>query len=557
MFQRFNHRAGHYVLLLAVSAGLFLVNLGGPSLWDIDEGNNAEAAREMYRSGDYVKPTFNFAPRNDKPALLYWLQAGVYRLFGINEFAARLPSALASAGTVLATYELGASLFGAGAGLLAGLVLASAVLFCAAAHFANPDALLLLFTTLTFLFFWRSFARAGRGWFVPCGVCSGLAFLAKGPVGLVLPLGVVGLFLLWSRRVRFFFDRRLGLGALAFLLAALPWYVWVGIETKGDFLRGFFLTHNLHRYVGTMENHGGSVFYYVAVLLVGFAPWSIFLGLTAWYALQGLRCTPAGPVPEPAPSAPDPRSPFRFLACWIGVYFCFFSLGGTKLPNYILPLYPPVALLTADFLDRWRRGVVQPPAWLLAVSLTCLALLGLGVGFGLLAAGGSIPLKALRGRSWPGLEIGALFGLLPVVAAALGWYHLRRQRRGDLVRVTAAAAVLFVGVLAAWGGSAFNDHKAPRTLAALLPARPAEPDIRVGCYQYFQPSLVFYSGRKVRPLDTEREVLDFLAAPLPVYVYVPAAAWRSLEGKVRTPHRVLGRRRDLYRNCDVLLVTNR
>src|SRR6516164_2523258 len=112
MFQRFNHRFGHYALLLAFGAVLFLPNLGGPSLWDIDEGNNAEAAREMWAAHNWIVPTFNFELRVDKPALLYWLQIGAYKLFGVNEFAARLPSALAALATVLLTYEFGRLLFG-------------------------------------------------------------------------------------------------------------------------------------------------------------------------------------------------------------------------------------------------------------------------------------------------------------------------------------------------------------------------------------------------------------------------------------------------------------
>src|SRR5713101_9776458 len=140
MTQSLSNRCGHYLLLLALAAGLSFPNLGGPSLWDIDEGNNAEAAREMLDCGNWVVPTFNYQLRVDKPALLYWLQIGAFRLFGINEFAARFPSALAALAAVLMTYELGGRMFGAATGLLAGLILASTGLFCASAHFANPDA---------------------------------------------------------------------------------------------------------------------------------------------------------------------------------------------------------------------------------------------------------------------------------------------------------------------------------------------------------------------------------------------------------------------------------
>ena len=149
MFQRFDHRLGHYALLLAAGGCLFLVNLGGPALWDIDEGRNATAALEMHESGNWVVPTFNGKLRSHKPVLLYWLQAAAYAVFGVNEFAARLPSALAALATVLLVYELGRRMFRPSTGLLAGLALASSVLFCASAHFANPDALLLTFTTAT------------------------------------------------------------------------------------------------------------------------------------------------------------------------------------------------------------------------------------------------------------------------------------------------------------------------------------------------------------------------------------------------------------------------
>jgi 4-amino-4-deoxy-L-arabinose transferase-like glycosyltransferase len=555
MFQRLNHRPGHYAILMAVATGMFFINLGSPSLWDIDEGNNAEAAREMMEAwkgdndwNDLVVPTFNFQLRVDKPALLYWLQIASYQLFGVNEFAARIPSALAALATLLIVYEFGRLLFNAGAGLLAGLVLASTPGFCASAHFANPDALLNALNTLGLFFFWRSYSRSGREWFVLCGICSGLAVLAKGPVGLILPLGVVGLFLLWSRQLRILLDRRLALGVLAVIVVAVPWYAWVGAETKGEFLRGFFLTHNYGRFVSTMENHRGSFLYYPLVLLVGFAPWSAFLCLAGWVALR--------PVLPKAPSGDSPQ-PFRFLWCWIGTYFLFFSLSSTKLPNYVLPLYPPLALVTAHFFDRWRRGLLRPPAWAFPVGLGSLALMGVAVSLGLLAAGGALPVHALRGGTLPGLEQGAVLGLLLVLAAAGGWWCLRRHERTQMVIIVASGAVLFVGGLAAWLGTALNPHKAPRELAGKIHAHPAERDFRVGCYEYFQPSLVFYSRRQVERLESQDDALDFLSSPLPVYLYMPGSVWDAWQANGGKAYHVLGRCRDFYKNCDVVVVTNR
>ena len=406
MLHRLHCRAGHYALLIVAWAALCLPNLGAPSLWDIDEGNNSEAAREMWRSGNWIVPTCNYRLRTDKPALLYWLQAAGYSLFGPGEFTARLPSALAALAAILAVYELGRRLFNAAAGLLAGLLLGAAVLFCVAAHFANPDSLLNACSLFALLFFWCDYAAGRDGWSPWSAAAAGLAVLAKGPVGLVLPATAAFLFLLWRGELRRLWSRRLWTGLLVFLAVAAPWYGWVAADTKGVWTKGFFLDHNVGRFTGMMENHGGPFLYYLGVLIAGCAPWCVFFSLTAWYAARQ-----AWPGKNPSPGAgPGDRPAVQFLICWIAVYFVFFSLSATKLPNYILPLYPAVALLTARFLDRWRHGEVRPPAWLVASNLALMALIGVGVAAGLLAAGGVLPVPAPRLRPLPGLEWYAALG---------------------------------------------------------------------------------------------------------------------------------------------------
>ncbi len=546
MFRRVDHRLGHYLLLVAVWAVLALPNLGAATLWDIDEGNNAEAAREMLESDNWAIPTFNFVLRVDKPALLYWLQIACYKTFGINEFAARLPSALAALLALIATYELGRRMFSAGVGVLAGVVLAASPASCAAGHFANPDALLTAFTTLSFLSFWHGYERGGRGWFVPAGICTGLAVLAKGPVGLVLPMGVVVLFLIWSRQLGRLWDRRFGWGVAAFLLVVAPWYTWVGVDTKGEFLKGFLLTHNFSRYRAAMEGHQGPVVYYLGVLPLGLLLWSAFLAPALGYAFKKIQGEKVD------------AGALRLLACWIGVYLVFFSLSSTKLPNYILPLYPAVAIVLAQFLDGWRRGVIDPPAWVTRVSLASFALMGAAVGAGLLVAGGKLGgAELLRGRHFPGLENWAWAGVFPALGAGAAWVCVRRQRIGAAAGVLAGSAVMFLGPLAAGGTKALNDYKAPEALAKAIEAQKSDPEIRMASFDYFQPSLVFYNRREVSRLQTETEVREFLRTPLPVYLFIPAATWEDVQTRISTPNRVIGRRRDLYRNCEIVVITNR
>ena len=203
-------------------AWCFSPGLGGPRLWDDDETKNARCAQEMLVRGDWVVPTFNFRLRPDKPALFYWLAMVSYQLLGTTEFAARFPSALLAVGTSLATYHLGRRLFRPEVGLWAGLAMATNLMFAMVGRAATPDSTLIFCTTMALLAFvvggtWaRGERRAGQGaeerersrfreivprawWsFVLMCAAMGLAVLAKGPVGVVLPVAAIGGFVLFE-----------------------------------------------------------------------------------------------------------------------------------------------------------------------------------------------------------------------------------------------------------------------------------------------------------------------------------------------------------------------
>ena len=147
--------------------------------------------------------------------------------------------------------------------------------------------------------------------------------------------------------------------------------------------------------------------------------------------------------------------------------------------------------------------------------------------------------------------------LAAFIAAALfsGWLLRKNHRTKMLVSLT-GMAVLFVGTLAAWGSQRVDAFKAPRPLVQEAGACQTDRDIRIGCYQFYQPSLVFYCHREVRVLNDELEVLEFLRTPLPTYLFVSAQAWETLEDKIQTPHRLLARHRDVYKGIDVVVISN-
>ncbi|HEX3727416.1 MAG TPA: glycosyltransferase family 39 protein, partial [Pirellulales bacterium] len=460
-------------LLASLSAFVFLANWGGAHLWDEDEAIFSQTAREMLERGEGVVPYFNGEVFVHKPPMMYWLMEASYELLGTHAFAARFPSALFGLASVLLTYRLGRLMFSPGAGFWAGVILATNLNFMLIARAATPDAFLVFFSSLALLAFVSGSAKAravsadpnernapwvGQNCFEPSWLtyvlsyaAMGLGVLVKGPIGVVLPTAVIGLFLLivrsaptradgddtlrgrlrraanWMRRV--FSPRQVlstiwsmrPLTAIAVVLAvAAPWYAWVGVRTDGAFLVGFFGEHNFGRFLNAMENHRGPIFYYLVAMAVGFFPWSVLWGPCWLDMTRQLRA--GGPW----------RSGYIFLCAWIAVWVGFFSLAGTKLPSYVVPAYPALALAAGCLVDRWLRGsAVVARIWTHLIWGT-VALAGLAIMIAL-----PIVAHAYLGNDW---WLGAI-GLVPLAGAALGWSFARRQQmRAALWTLTAVAA---------------------------------------------------------------------------------------------------------------------
>jgi 4-amino-4-deoxy-L-arabinose transferase-like glycosyltransferase len=548
-------RIGHYAAVMLLGCLLFVPGLDHP-LWDVDEAHNAECAREMLDSGNAIVPRFNFVLRTDKPALLYWIMMAAYAAFGVSDWSARLASVVSSVGTLLAVYELGRQMFQPLTGLLAAVVLATSGMFLVASRAATPDALLIFWVTATMLSFWSSYRRGSRGWLIWTGLTTALAVLAKGAVGLVLPAGCLLLFLLWERRLSVVLDRRWLLGMAVFALVALPWYVLVGVETKGEFLRGFFLKHHLERFQRPLEGHGGFVLFHPVVFLATFAPWSAFVGATVWYAM-GRR---ASGDADAAGGHAGSSSPYRLLWCWIAVWFVFFSLAGTKLPNYTLPAFPAWAVLTGRFLHRWAAGQLPLDRGGMTVGLSAWAGIGLLWTAGILIAAGVIPVAVLEGRTLPRLGTLAPLGLLLVGGGVAGTLLLLRERlvgRWPVVAGLAASAVAALAPLAAWGPGRVASYRAPYPLAQAMLQFQQEPEVAIGCYGFYQPSLVWYTQREVKRFARAQDALDHLGSVTQSYLVVPEPVWERLATELHGEATVVARAWDFLENETILLISNR
>ncbi|MCL4205138.1 MAG: glycosyltransferase family 39 protein [Pirellulaceae bacterium] len=529
----------HQAIIVLVALVVLFTNLGGTRLWDRDEPRNAGCAAEMLERGDWVVPVFNAELRGHKPVLLYWLMMSAYAVFGVDEFAARFWSAVLAVGTALATYQIGRKLFDPMVGLWAAVILTTSLMFDVAGRAATPDSVLIFFSTLALMIYVLAGFDARQGYFPRSWAAvaalygtMGLAVLAKGPVGLVLPTAVIGMFLLIMRLPQLqlipaaapWWKRPIGLlrpfaprhflatcwfmrpitAVLAAGAVALPWYIWVGMRTDGEFLRAFFLEHNLGRAQTAMEGHGGSILFYPAAILIGFFPWSVFMGPTWIEAIVRMKRRSA--------SFPG----IVFAMCWIGVYVGLFSLAQTKLPSYVTPCYPALALLTGLFLHRWTTGdSVVSPVWI-RLSYATLGVVGLGIAVALPVASHFF----LPGEGWLGV-----IGAIPLLGAVGGLWLIYRQRRQAAALAFTATATVFVTTLFGLVLVRVDRHQQNHLLLDAIAQRSLSPT--VASYRTLEPTWVFYGGRPIKPLVEAQAVDEFLTSGRDRFLITTRKAWEQ------------------------------
>ena len=508
------------LLLVLVFAGcIFFTNLGAAQLWDRDEPRNAGCAAEMLDRADPVVPIFNGELRGQKPVLLYWLMMGAYQVLGVNEFSARVWSALLSVGTVGITFSIGHRLFGPKVAWLSGIILASNLMFAVVARAATPDALLIFLSTLTIaIYVWGSIPRPSGGFplsfsaldgrlRLAMGVSMGLAMLAKGPVGFVMPMAIMGMHLLIIRSDRT--SRRFAILAVVHpihfikttlamhpflllaiaLLVALPWYVLVGIRTEGDFLNLFFLKEHWGRSTNAFENHSGGVWFYPLSILIGFFPWSLFWLPVAIVLWRGPKNDAGANEPggkESGANVPAANDAVALMLCWVGVQVGIFSIAQTKLPSYVAPCYPALSILTAVGLDAWVQGrATIADAWMKAAWI-----IGILAGVTMAIATAIAAAQHLPSALWS-----------PVIGAAMtggsvaGLWKLSRGDRSQAVHGFTAGTACFIWLLFGFGTGSLSTAQNNRLILDRVAALP--PHVAVASYHCLESSWPFYSKRTI------------------------------------------------------------
>ena len=480
-------------LLALLFVILWIGALAPRHLAKTDEGRYAEISREMVQSGDWLTPRLDDIKYFEKPALQYWATALADETFGLNEFSARLWTGLTGLMGVLATGLAARRVYGKPTAIAAVAVLASSMLYLLLGHVDTLDMGLTGFMTVTLGAMLAS--QFGETTGPPALVylawaSAGLAVLSKGLIGLALPSAVAVLYILMSRDWQMFLRLRVVGGLLVLLVVAAPWFILVS-RANPEFAHFFFIHEHVERFLTHEHNRVGPWWYFIPILAIGSLPWLTLLP----QAVLVVRAPRASADPTLSRQARADR----FLLLWAGFIFCFFSLSGSKLPSYILPIMPALALLIA------RAVRLAQPANLRqhARAVAALGVIGIGVGLYLPQTVAHADEVIAYTRLGYSLAAAALILLVGALYAA-GLFG--RGQRETAVLVLAGGGFI-AGLTGLVGYDALDRFSSAQYIAAEIEPL-MHPDTRLYSVEIYEQTLPFYL-RHSMILVNHRDELDF------------------------------------------------
>jgi 4-amino-4-deoxy-L-arabinose transferase-like glycosyltransferase len=477
----------------------------------------------MLARHDYVTPWFNEQPRFEKPVLLYWLQLPFFALLGPTETAARMPSVLAGLAAALAIFALLRDFVSARAGLLGAAVLATSFRFVLYARQGLTDVPVTAAITLALWAMSRAVTREkGRTQAYIAWACVGVAILLKGPVGLFAPL-IWSAWACWTGgRQAFLRTRPLAGLAIASLIAA-PWYIaMVAMHGKRfvDVALGYEI---VARYLSDdfPGKERGFLYFWGAWLGDG-APWSLFLVPAFWWGYASRQTLSGGE-----------KSLLQFSAVWFFTVLLLFSVSQYKLPHYILPAYPAMAVAIGVFANAAADGRVARVFWRTPVYLSSIAMIACAVLLWLLMS----RVFELRAGD-PSFVLPVLFGAGAVIIAVLASPVGGTRTLGSIAALAATLVVTYGTLGTVIATRELRRFQPVPELAAAVRERVAATEPLAVAGNYGAPGLVFYTHHPVRQLIGREELISYLSGEGRRHCVLPEAELRAVEGQIHRPIRV-------------------
>jgi len=468
----------HYLtwLLPFVCVVVLFVNLGSADFFEPDEGRNAEKAREILLLNDWVTPHENFLPILDKPMSFYWLIAFAYKIFGISEWSARLPTALFALGCLLLVYRFTRQWWGPWEAMWSVLILLTSVEFFLLARIVRSDMALTFCATWALCSFYSAMHAENEKtkklhcFFMYTSLAVGT--LIKGLIGLIIPGMVFFAYLLLTHQWSILRRLHILSGAILFLVVVAPWYLWADAQNPG-YLRYYFWDDHVTRYLTDEFSRTQPWFYFALVVTVGFLPWTFCLPFVAKDCWQKL----------------DDKN--MYVVLWAILPLLFFSGSNSKLPHYVLPIYPALAILAGRKIaslftatkpkERWSLYL----PWSFAASFILYLLIG-GVWERLLP----IPLQKSVSDNF--VYIGFSAALMVFIFGALVYSNLNGNGRNQ--RAAYLCSCGGIGVFFLLVGQFMVTASSTRSAKALAEAAVPfiTPDSQIAVYDTHITGLIFY-----------------------------------------------------------------
>ena len=335
-----------YLLLFFVAViPLFALGLSNHGVWTADEPRVAEIGREMALSKNFAVPTLDQRPFLEEPPLYYAAIAAVFDAFGgPSDKTVRIPSAVFALCGALSLFFLGNLLFGPRTGFISAFILATCGEYFRVAHWVIVDSALACFVILALTFFMAAYLSERRGrrylFYTLCYVSCSFAFYAKGFIGIAIPALAVLSFVLFDRNIKEILGMHLWLGIALFLVLTLPWFLALLHQGGTTFLKVFLVHNHLERFAGGSTGHSQPFYYYLAQFPGGYLPWSILLVPVFYWAFRR----------QGRPQGTEGKG-ILFAKCWFISGFLFLSAASTKRVLYLMPIFAPIALLTASYIE--------------------------------------------------------------------------------------------------------------------------------------------------------------------------------------------------------------
>lgn len=496
--------------LIILCGYLFFFHLGNMALTDPDETFYAQTAKEMTARGEWMTPYLYGKPQFEKPIFFYWMVEASYKAFGVNEFAARFPSAVFGLIGVIAAFFLGQLLYNKRVGIMTAVILAANVEYIVLSRACITDMALGTFILLGMLFFLYGQIKDKPVFYLFSAAAFGFAVLTKGPVGLALPgLSILLYLIITGDLLKFFKKVKLFWPAIILIVIAVPWYV-IMYKTHGKFfIEEFFGFRNITRFLEPEHKIGSQFYYYVPVLLGALFPWSVFLPFAFW---QGIKKAFNGDSPGKKRSI--------FLLLWFAVIFIFFSISGTKLPTYIFPTFAALSVMIAVVWDQ-----------LLEAKTSLRAQTGMKVSFIFMFLAiviGAIVFFFFMKKRYPIVMVGAaVTGAMLVLGFGLSIFAYFKKKYLASFFFIVYAIVIFLYPLSVLVLPSVERYETGKEISMHL-NQMMKPDEALASESHYRAGLAFYTGHFPVDIDKHEDLIRFFDTDKRMWIVIKEKNHRQL-----------------------------